>query len=198
MADLILTTFDWVPEMPRGYVRDLRVRWALEEAGLPYRVESVPFRRSESRAFRAPALRPGAVVDRWRHLDLRERRDPAASRRAQRRADACRSARSQRGDGMAVRGAQFGRDGEPALVHVEVLRRRRRYAGMEAFGRVPQGPGSSTWSRCWQDANGWRDPSPSPTSSWRTCCASSIGSTGWRNIPPAVTTSRAPRPARLS
>jgi len=43
MVDLILTTFDWVPEMPRGYVRDLRVRWALEEAGLPYRVESVPF-----------------------------------------------------------------------------------------------------------------------------------------------------------
>lgn len=43
MADLVLTTFDWVPEMPRGFVRDLRVRWALEEAGLPYRVESVPF-----------------------------------------------------------------------------------------------------------------------------------------------------------
>jgi glutathione S-transferase len=44
MADLVLTTFDWVPEMPRGFVRDLRVRWALEEAGLPYRVKSVPFR----------------------------------------------------------------------------------------------------------------------------------------------------------
>jgi glutathione S-transferase len=44
MPDLILTTFDWVPDMPRGYVRDLRVRWALEEAGLPYRVKSVPFR----------------------------------------------------------------------------------------------------------------------------------------------------------
>jgi glutathione S-transferase len=43
MGDLILTTFDWVPEMPRGFVRDLRVRWALEEAGLPYRVQSVPF-----------------------------------------------------------------------------------------------------------------------------------------------------------
>jgi glutathione S-transferase len=29
---------------PTGYVRDLRVRWALEEAGLPYRVNnSVPF-----------------------------------------------------------------------------------------------------------------------------------------------------------
>lgn len=44
MAGLILTTFDWVPEFPRGYVRDLRVRWALEEAGMPYSVQTVPFR----------------------------------------------------------------------------------------------------------------------------------------------------------
>ncbi|MEZ4453755.1 MAG: glutathione S-transferase family protein [Nannocystaceae bacterium] len=44
MTDMIVTTFDWVPEPPRGYVRDLRVRWALEEAGLPYRVDTVPFR----------------------------------------------------------------------------------------------------------------------------------------------------------
>ena len=44
MAELVLTTFDWVPQMPRGFVRDIRVRWALEEAGLPYRVESTPFR----------------------------------------------------------------------------------------------------------------------------------------------------------
>src|SRR5918993_2687459 len=44
MAGLVLTTFDWVPETPRGFVRDLRVRWALEEAGLAYRVESTPFR----------------------------------------------------------------------------------------------------------------------------------------------------------
>jgi glutathione S-transferase len=44
MSEIILTTFDWVPEMPRGMVRDLRVRWALEEAGLAYRVESTPFR----------------------------------------------------------------------------------------------------------------------------------------------------------
>jgi glutathione S-transferase len=51
MTDLILTTFDWVPEMPRGYVRDIRVRWALEEAGLPYRVESVPFRARNAEHF---------------------------------------------------------------------------------------------------------------------------------------------------
>jgi glutathione S-transferase len=44
MGDLTLVTYDWVPEPPRGYVRDIRVRWALEEAGLPYRVESTPFR----------------------------------------------------------------------------------------------------------------------------------------------------------
>ncbi|QRM54066.1 glutathione S-transferase family protein [Sinorhizobium sp. BG8] len=44
MGDLVLTTYDWVPKSPRGYVRDIRVRWALEEAGLPYRVEKTPFR----------------------------------------------------------------------------------------------------------------------------------------------------------
>jgi glutathione S-transferase len=51
MGELILTTFDWVPEPPRGYVRDIRVRWALEEAGLPYRVESVPFRARNTEHF---------------------------------------------------------------------------------------------------------------------------------------------------
>ncbi|WP_372634518.1 glutathione S-transferase family protein [Alcanivorax jadensis] len=51
MTDLTVTTFDWVPDMPRGYVRDLRVRWALEEAGLPYRVESVPFRDRDAGHF---------------------------------------------------------------------------------------------------------------------------------------------------
>jgi len=51
MTDLVLTTFDWVPKTPRGYVRDLRVRWALEEAGLPYRVDSVPFRTRDAAHF---------------------------------------------------------------------------------------------------------------------------------------------------
>ncbi|WP_233840451.1 glutathione S-transferase family protein [Dyella sp. 2HG41-7] len=51
MAELILTTFDWVPETPRGYVRDIRVRWALEEGRLPYRVESVPFNARNAEHF---------------------------------------------------------------------------------------------------------------------------------------------------
>lgn len=53
MSDLILTTYDWVPEPPRGFVRDLRVRWALEEAGLPYRVKSTPFRERGPEHFAA-------------------------------------------------------------------------------------------------------------------------------------------------
>ncbi|MBG6118436.1 glutathione S-transferase [Sphingobium sp. JAI105] len=53
MNELILTTYDWVPEPPRGLVRDLRVRWALEEAGLPYRVESTPFRDRRAEHFAA-------------------------------------------------------------------------------------------------------------------------------------------------
>ena len=48
MGDLVLTTFDWVPEPPRGFVRDLRVRWALEEAGLAYRVATTPFEGREA------------------------------------------------------------------------------------------------------------------------------------------------------
>lgn len=33
-----ITAFDWVPDFARGQVRDLRVRWALEEAGQRYDV----------------------------------------------------------------------------------------------------------------------------------------------------------------
>ena len=35
---ITLTAFQWVPPFAQGLVRDLRVRWALEEAGLDYRV----------------------------------------------------------------------------------------------------------------------------------------------------------------
>jgi len=33
---ITITAFRWVPPAVQGLVRDLRVRWALEEAGLPY------------------------------------------------------------------------------------------------------------------------------------------------------------------
>jgi glutathione S-transferase len=34
---ITISAFEWVPEFARGQVRDLRVRWALEEAGLSYK-----------------------------------------------------------------------------------------------------------------------------------------------------------------
>lgn len=43
MSGLILWTLDWVPAGPRGFVRDIRLRWACEEAGLAYTVRTVPF-----------------------------------------------------------------------------------------------------------------------------------------------------------
>lgn len=43
MSELIIWTYDWVPEGPRGFVRDLRLRWACEEADLDYEVRTIPF-----------------------------------------------------------------------------------------------------------------------------------------------------------
>ena len=34
---ITISAFKWVPDFAHGQVRDLRARWALEEAGLPYR-----------------------------------------------------------------------------------------------------------------------------------------------------------------
>ena len=36
-AHIEVTGFEWVPEFARGFVRDMRPRWALEEIGLDYR-----------------------------------------------------------------------------------------------------------------------------------------------------------------
>jgi glutathione S-transferase len=38
MTKPTITAFDWVPPFAQGQVRDLRVRWALEEVGQPYDV----------------------------------------------------------------------------------------------------------------------------------------------------------------
>jgi len=51
---LIIWTYDWVPGgkgSPRGYVRDIRLRWACEEAGLGYEVRSVSFDKRSAEHF---------------------------------------------------------------------------------------------------------------------------------------------------
>ncbi|NBB15775.1 glutathione S-transferase family protein [Caulobacter sp. SLTY] len=36
-----VSAYKWVPDFAQGFVRDLRVRWALEEAGVPYRADLI-------------------------------------------------------------------------------------------------------------------------------------------------------------
>ncbi|MEQ8178294.1 MAG: glutathione S-transferase, partial [Amphiplicatus sp.] len=38
---ITISAFDNVPDFAKGIVRDLRVRWALEEAGLPYKARLI-------------------------------------------------------------------------------------------------------------------------------------------------------------
>jgi glutathione S-transferase len=47
-----ITTFGWVPEFARGFVRDMRPRWAFEEVGQPYKVDLISNSKSpEHRRF---------------------------------------------------------------------------------------------------------------------------------------------------
>ncbi|MCE9657273.1 MAG: glutathione S-transferase family protein [Burkholderiales bacterium] len=47
-----LSAFRWVPPFAQGLVRDLRVRWALEEAALPYEVMLIGFEDQKSDSYR--------------------------------------------------------------------------------------------------------------------------------------------------
>ena len=38
---ITLTTYKWVPDFAAPLMRAFRVRWALEEAGIPYKVRHV-------------------------------------------------------------------------------------------------------------------------------------------------------------
>lgn len=55
-----ISAFAWVQPFAQGYVRDLRVRWALEEVGLPYEVRRVDRAARASAEYRA--LQPFAQV----------------------------------------------------------------------------------------------------------------------------------------
>jgi glutathione S-transferase len=52
MDTITVTGFRWAPPFAQGLVRDLRVRWALEEAGLPYKVSLIDFADKNSSAYR--------------------------------------------------------------------------------------------------------------------------------------------------
>src|ERR1700694_2580240 len=52
-AMITLTAFRWVPPFAQGLVRDLRARWALEEAGIPYRERLIGSEDLATAAYRA-------------------------------------------------------------------------------------------------------------------------------------------------
>jgi glutathione S-transferase len=63
---ITITAFKSVPPFAQGLVRDLRARWALEEAGIPYRVKRIGREDQSAAAYRAiqpfgqvPALETG-------------------------------------------------------------------------------------------------------------------------------------------
>ncbi len=48
-----ISAFKWVPPFAEGYVKDLRIRWALEEAGLPYETVLLGEGDSDGAVYRA-------------------------------------------------------------------------------------------------------------------------------------------------
>ncbi len=52
MEQITITGFRWAPPFAQGLVRDLRVRWALEEVGAPYEVRLVDLEDRHSEANR--------------------------------------------------------------------------------------------------------------------------------------------------
>lgn len=57
-----ITTFGWVPPFARGFVRDLRPRWAFEEVGQDYRVELI----SDAKCAEHRRLQPFGQVPTYR------------------------------------------------------------------------------------------------------------------------------------
>lgn len=53
-APIEITAFRWVPDFAQGLVRDLRARWALEEAGLDYRVRLLDQKRPDDYLLEQP------------------------------------------------------------------------------------------------------------------------------------------------
>jgi glutathione S-transferase len=66
---ITISAFRWVPPFAQGLVRDLRVRWALEEAGLPYEVRLIGPEEQRSDDYRA--LQPFGQVPTYEDGDMK-------------------------------------------------------------------------------------------------------------------------------
>ena len=62
-ASVRISAFNWVPPFAQGQVRDLRPRWALEEAGIAYAVRKLDaMAERPRRLLSGAALRSGAEL----------------------------------------------------------------------------------------------------------------------------------------
>ena len=69
MTNPVITAYNWSPDRGRGLVRDMRVRWALEEVGRPYDIRYLSWGQQKEPAHRArnpfgqvPAYEEGDLV----------------------------------------------------------------------------------------------------------------------------------------
>lgn len=65
---ITITAFKWVPEFAKGLVRDIRVRWACEEAGIPYETKLIDQNEKASDAYRQ--LQPFCQVPAYQDEDI--------------------------------------------------------------------------------------------------------------------------------
>ena len=103
---ITISAFEWVPDFARDQVRDLRVRWALEEAGLQYQTRLLTFGDQDKPEYRA--LQPFGqvpIMDGDGVVLFEIRRHLAAHRRKERSSAAKRSRRPGPRHAMADRGA---------------------------------------------------------------------------------------------
>jgi glutathione S-transferase len=68
MTNPIITAYDWVPDFAKGQVRDMRVRWALEEVGQPYDVRYLS--QGSQKAPPHRAIQPFGQVPTYEEGDL--------------------------------------------------------------------------------------------------------------------------------
>ena len=50
---ITITAYNWVPDFAKGHVRDLQIRWALEEAGIAYTAKLIDHTEKLTAAYRA-------------------------------------------------------------------------------------------------------------------------------------------------
>lgn len=68
MQTVTISAFKWVPPFAQGNVRDLRVRWALEEAGIAYETQLIDGSDQKSETYRS--AQPFGQVPTYRCGDL--------------------------------------------------------------------------------------------------------------------------------